>query len=111
MKLTVNGDFSSSLIEAVPLIIAGKSMCFEPQVYCLRLDPDGNYLNPESLEFGNAATLLFLDSPFIREGRKEKISQFLTYTSLNYVFFTLFQTLYYLIYSLRSGALFLKISV
>lgn len=58
MKLAVSGDFSSSLIEAVPLIIAGKLMCFEPQVYCLRLEPDGNYLYPESPEFGNSVTLI-----------------------------------------------------
>lgn len=62
MKLAVTADFSSSLIEAVSLIIAGNWMCFEPQVYCLRLEPDGNYLSPESPEFGNSATLLFLGS-------------------------------------------------
>lgn len=65
MKLTVNGDFSSSLIEALSLIIAGNCMYIEPQVYCLRLQPDGNYLSPESPEFGNSATLLFLGSQFI----------------------------------------------
>lgn len=62
MKLAVTADFSSSLIEAVSLIIAGNWMCFEPQVYCLRLEPDGSYLSPESPEFGNSATFLFLGS-------------------------------------------------
>lgn len=47
-------------------------MCFEPQVCCLRLEPDD--LSPESPEFGNSAMLLFLGSQFIigKTERKRK---------------------------------------
>lgn len=62
-------------------------MCSEPQVYCLRLQPGGNYLSPESPEFGKSATLLFLGSQFIIEKEERKMKyQFLTETSLDYVF-------------------------
>lgn len=77
MKFAVNGNFSSSLIEAVQLIIAENWVRFESQVYLLRLEPDGNYLNLESPEFKNSATLLFLASQFIIGKEKRKYLSFL----------------------------------
>lgn len=52
-------------------------MRFESQVYLLRLEPDGNYLNLESPEFKNSATLLFLASQFIIGKEKRKYLSFL----------------------------------